>query len=1401
MRHWLIDGYIVGVLIRQVVRDNTAIRVCAIGGVLFRKFLARQGIEIPVFCEDKEAAPKTPMSASLLSRFDELHKMRFDVIQNELISGKGIDTWEKLEKFIEDLEKDYCSTERKSEYYYIAAVWAMNDDKQALSRQYLDKACSLNSKLDTRIYNAYICIQADMFDEAKKKLVPINNENVLNVYLSCLLHGNKGVAHAKDIISTSGVTCNAETNRWLALFELKEGNFENAKDYINKAIELQGEVCLYRETKALIYYQHALHSIFSKEKRLSFCFGRHEDFIPSTEQQELLEQSLQILKNIEAQVKGTVEKVDALKAMLIVSSYIPGKDVKLTLDRILEISPLNPEAITIGLIKNIVGMDPIIDDFLKLQEQHVNSEQHDIVKMEVFLRRKQYPEAKRVFAQNKKSVSEFWGLSEIESELTILIECDELDEAERLLKKTSLEKTKKARMKIGIWNKRNLKAFNNLVNESLALAKTTHLSLDFQNANTICKKYSKWNEMQKNAKLWYSVTNEIFALTCLVESLYEQGKYLKALKQIEKIEGLAELSQEVRYHKLNCLAGQSLFKEAIECAKQYNMTLKNPQLVLFQARAYLTIGKKENAISLLRTFAESDVDKEVYQQLIELLKSSSQNEAFEYAYKLYLAYPKDKDIIRYCGHIGILAGRGELTKEYYPLLESDAAVGKEVQVLQVCDVQDMIKENRKRNEKTSESYNRSEIPIHTVADTLNLSVGSILYQQWKKNACILAHNACIKNNDQSSEGQIILLDYTACVAVVELNLMKKLVTIFSEIWITTKMLPLINNDVGKMSPTQEFIVKQDRNLLAVLKESQFVKLEPVVLGDDGSGQCKCDIANLKQAELNDAWIVDARPAGETFNQPVPEGWYQRQLYPDELYHQLKNMQTAHPAYNEDKVRSTHIKALVLGAKLILDKTVLDELYAAGSIQTVFSSFNVFILAETIQCLENTVEDYEEQIKGSAWLDSVYKTISTYVQEDIVKIAPQVQGYEERNQEYSDLLIFEFLTAMQYECDFAIDDRMAHRYTMITTKSNKRRNVYSVVDILCLLQNKNAITEDELFVSFDKLMQNKYSHFMPCGKYIFRCLKNSKLDEYDQVVESLELFNIRRSYILAFQDEIGVSEKVVENTLTERRSYLLRLVEVYRDILKLIWTATDKDIVWKNATTKWVMVSLGEMLDNISPLMAQGKEGYVRKIECIIEIGMSIFLEDEQRKDYAEWLFSCIGIAFSVDEDVLRCTAKRIALSLATALQDEMEDESESKTKDQITLITACKFLSNFPQELTALILKEECMESIRKRLTVNSTSPSVAVEFVGKGNLCMEGVLQADEDAMEAAILFVCAEPLVSGELFLSELADNVLEMIPNNIRYRVIRFLWEISWYLPSELQPLLKEKKAKLNNFECNR
>lgn len=1402
----VLNELVTGILLRQELEDQEAIRLYAITGLQFRKCLNNQGVEVRVAklpeIKTKSTVGNLQLGSTALTEIDKLLSKQFEPIRSERFNGNLIESWKQLHQFLEELPTSMCSHKQKAEFYYSGALWALSDGKKPEAEKYLRLAQAENIEIDIRAYRAYEYIQNGNTEAAKELLSPVETTATLNILMLCYLKDGSTISQVQDVISSCKKLVDSETNHLLALIALNHDDFFTAHQYIEQALLQTHCASSILACDALISYWEAMGSIYPTFERLGFICSEKIHFSPTTFQRERLEHAYMQLEQANQQLAVLPQNklsIQIVWGLILVSTLLPGRDPIRWIDALMPVKDMLPSLILYMSGWGIKIPKDVQSAFLSSPIPNENAEIHLFAVLQLYINAQRYDEALQLFDKYGSLIADALNIDQNVCKLQLLLVCNLLNEAQKQLTVMRLPDDLKERFVLSITVKKGDKRVKSVAAKSVALAQKTNLSLDFENANLICQKNSKWKLAEKNAKAWFRATGELYALECVAFALERQQRYPKALRIIQRAESQGDCSEFIRQIKLNCLAGLSRFDEAIELTKTLDNYRGNENIVLFQANSYLASGQKDRAVSVLQMYIdEGQFSFKVYQMFVALIQPDAPDRAFQYARQLYLHDPGNKDFLRFAGLTGIMTGHTELSEQFTPIFQADLKKGNYVRTATATEVKKLLEEDQKSNKNIEKLYQNVLIPLHLTCDSFTHgNLGGTCFEIWHNCSIWLARYGGRKILNDAGSVHGLILDYTACLTLVALDVFPDALSLVPEVWIPRKLLNIWLSDINDLKTIQPHIVKKNADLNKALCKISYT-CEPLPKTVEKVAACPFDATDLftaNCAKKHGAYIICDAPSGVITQKDIPDEWRKWNINPDELYAALDELGMQHPPYNRENTNPDKIQKLKEPCRIIPDIQVLRALLDADALYQVAEFFKIILPEHTILTISHTADEDLLHREAAEWLEKGYQTVTNLCKKGQVKICPVFQQSLPERDRYTGLLEDEIHFAALRGYAVLCDDRFTTSYTQISGKRGYHGDVLSTIDFLSLLYKRKVIDRNNFYQKIDVLLRQNYSYFIPPAEYVLSRLSLCTIDEQGCLVENTALKSLRRSIAIALNSQQGLLVQPLRHTpYTEFSGYIVNLSNTFSESLYMVWTAQKKEL-WKCAVSDWLLMTMGDTLCDITKADMYLQDWQPTKQASLIVSGIRFTDKKNILKPYLQWVFSYLYASwvnnFTLKRKTVDCMCELIkTIDTGKEVPEELDATSWENVKFNFFVL----FLTSLPVDFLKLVLNNPNMEKYSKFITVPQTSNFQRDINVIQPFVPDETLLSGNEDYMEQTILSVAVAPKENGSKVLELFSDENMASADKSLRYRLARFLFDLSWYLPVETQYKAQEKKRYL-------
>ena len=1399
------NGHIIGMLNEQVGSDNTAVRVCGLYGTTFRQKLSELGITLDIVDEDNihevrsgNIVASQSIEATYVTEIDLMLGELFEPIRTNREHGEILTSQEQLKSFLEKLESSNCSQKTKAEFYYLGAVWMLLDHKESEAQDYYQHALRVDSSIDTSVYRAYELIGQNQIEDAKQILVPLNSTPKMNAYLTCFISEQKALSEVLTLVNALGVPLDVQSYRLLALIALQSDQFDEGMAYVSKANPSGHTNIELLIIKALLYYWSAMKECFPGADRMSVVFASNHHFCPTPTQIKKLEAAYKIFEDLHnstpqlaiGEFEGTINW-----ALLVLSGLIPGKDYALWLLSFREKCRLSPLGILYSISKNLEIPYDICDDFLLIDNPPNNPDLYACAKQELLIYLKEFDKAREHFSAHKALISQYRKLSQDECELQLLIDCERYAEARALIQKIRLTKEMKERYEIGILDCEATLVIKPLVERAIKLAKKTKDPIDFRNTAMICRRHKKWKEAIGNAKLWWQSSGEFFALECLAEAYYMKGHYRDCLKTCDRSEKAGWYSTKIKEHKMNSLVSLARFEEARQLSESFVDIQTNAKLVLFQARTYISEGQKDKAIQIMRTYADKGLyDLELYQVLIELIQGDHPELAYQYAKELYLNDPTDKRIIRFAGNVALMTGHddSDISSAYSIQMQEDVAAGAGIRTVSYEEIREILREQEKATTLHQDLYRSAKCPIHIIANPDNGVMAGKLWSAFNSATPFYARFG-IEKEYALDYGKPILLDYSSCFVLYQLNLLENICALFKNVWLEQHLFEVWTNDSTQLKNVQTSVVQRAIQLSDTLKTLPYHEHTSSLTVDVCKPYAVQDCILIECAQQNQALLIDESPHGTFSGEPIPEEWYAVRIGTDDFYAALDRLCLPHPDYDTEKVDPDVSSRITPQCSLVLENQVLNELCDANALGTVFACFDVHLSTEYVQIIHRTAAEHRNQASAAKWIEDGYQLFSTLHAEEKIKLVPAVPTNNEEKNPYTQMLFNEMNIAMKKAVNLVVDDRFTSSYSRVT-QGKIDSPILTSYDLICALHSDGQISTSEYYKIIDQLFEMGYCFFSPSPEYLFSRLQLVTVKPNGLINENTLLKRIRRSIAIAFDADIGLSSTHTGcATLPEFSCYFMELNSSFRKCLELIWKSEESH-EWRCAASDWLLAFVGDFLCDTSKIKTDVMDMLSVKYFSLLSASRFL-LHAKRNEEYMEWLTPYLLASWRTTPSLIDSVSEQVVSFLNKM---ELSDENSNEYMRSVVEYVISQFILSFPSILRSSVMEK--MQLTNEEVyyydqKIIQNLPDLSGLYTQTFALDVDGIITAREDAFEDAVMFILQNSDKNSAAFFEAFPKEKFYVVSNEHNQELAQFLSDLSWYFPATARSHIHDLKRTLS------
>lgn len=1402
------NGFVIGIALNEYASNGVANRIWCLCGPEYRDKLRAADVAFHVHTTLPEPLVTQVQDSTLVnqaisydmtSEIDALVDELFQPIKEARMNGETEKSKRELQKFLERLPSLHCSNTKKADCYYQGAVQLLLDHKIEDAERAIYEAKAADPGLDDSVYRAYTLLQHDLPKQAKECLVPVDSSMKLDAYFSCLIIEKADLSEFKTVLQTTGILPNWQSLRLLAVAALQSGLFEEGHCYVQQA-RATGHVDPYLPiVDALIFYWKSLCHAYPDVDRAGFSIGDNFRFIPNREQAENLEQAYRILDELyehDVALRDSENRSSLAWALLAVSSALPGKDWSHWLKEFRALRPLDPVDILFCVNNRVDIPDDVCNGFLALPVPEQDGGYHAYARYRLFVSLERFAEAQEAFSTHLTEIALYCGCPTDVCQLQMLIDTKDYQSASILLKKVRISSEEKQRYEIAIQFRTDPKSFNRLVKQAVDFALFTGRSMDFNNAMTICRFYKKWDKIVSVAKKWWDATGELVALEAQIEALLMKRKYGKCLRIIRKAEAAGDVTVKLKQFKINTLLGLAKTTDARTIARELGDAGANPRLAVLEARTFISEGQPQLAIDVLRSYADKGLyDIEVYGLLTELLKGSQPDQAFRYAELIYHHAPEDKQVLQLAGNIALMTGHdgAESVAKYILQLQKDNGKDGSAWTITIDEALEMMQADNKQQTRIENAYKNREIPIHLFATPGQNVLGGIMYSTLCSNIPYLGRFGVSKDIEVDFECPLVL-DYTACLILYRLGLLEMVCSWFSNVWIDHHLFEIWLNDIDRLKSVQISVAQKVVRLSDTIKTLQFLShpSEEHVL------RAGFDHVLLRCAEDTDALLVAERSHGELFNKPVPSGWDKSRIHPYALYAALDRMKLPHPKYDYTASLEDSIAKVTPQCKLVLDRSVIDDLLSAGVLENTFNLFHVVLPNELVSIIHNEADRYRSRDKAATWLEEACNAASKLLAQGRITRKPSKVAKEPSKNVYCQLFIDEFSLVSGIPSTLVIDDCFGTSYRQINMRKGTSPIISSYDLITSAYQNKK-LDDTKYYQLIDQLLSIGYGFFIPTSDYVISRLQLSAVNDQEILEENVMLRNLRRMLAYAFNEDVGPrSRPVGAYTRPELAGFLCELSGLCSDCLIKVWKS-DYPLEWRIAASNWLLAFTGDFLCDIERFNANAEDS-LAMMQARLLFNAVACGDSNRTLEFANWINPYLIASWWTNPNFAQKAATEINEFIRTTLSKDLYASKEKKASAERIAVA---YILNLPYLIRPAVLKGLTDQSYYGRFVEIVQEDEQTIFDLGDIQTCLEGIpvldkaeiLRGDMESMDAATCFVLSNIQSNSEVFTQEFPIESMYGVPAQTNYMLAQFFADLAWYFPPSKRAHLHELKRTLS------
>lgn len=1293
---------------------------------------ATVGVEVNRNNYNSNSVVKMLISPELRQEFESEYQEKIEMINHTKQAGKIKDAWTMLRNCISKIKKSALQDDvLLAKFYYLMAIWYLEDKSDGSNAQkYYNKAVELNPNIDTRIYIARKRYLEGTCINVLDILSPLDNISILNTYLQlCVFFGE--CDRAIEAYDNATFETNENTFYMMSLIYILKHDLDQAEQYIDMALELSPDVPIYHMMKGVIYYWNIVPTdLVTKQDLLPLMFETRMVHVSESEL-KLLDEAILCYQKAYNLAKVT-DNNELIKMILIVwldSLCVSSKHIKDSLkvvETIIEIDPFDPKAI-IWKCQNVIDIAEYnLTEFEGEINKHDNKIGIIIALVNLSLANNDKKGAAKYLSKykyefNRLNVLEYW----FDLRIRAIEAIEEIDKVESLMLKSSLSEDYKKRFRGVILERKN--SGEELIDYAVCLYEETGLRIDLINLIHSCDKFKDWSRMEKYALILATKYSDDYAMSNVIKAQLMQRDWERCLESIEEYEKEHQLNEEIKFYKAQAYKVGRKYSDAIEEAENLWRTQKTLHVLQLLAECYFLNGQGDDAVSKLKEGVSQGIrEPEIYVMLAEHLKLKSARDAKKFALKAYRTSNESKDVMLWCIHflyeIGESGEAGVLLSQYQ--IGGNIENDKNFRAVPVKEALVIIEEMKKQNMERLELYSLSKIPYHLWIDTQNkVGYSRLFWDIWKNNtgvnidnfplyAVFGAHNLSTEEISTNIKEELIL-DYSVCIFLHELDLLKCLATTIKNILVSGNIFKIISKE-RLFSHTSQIDLKHNRQ--DVMERSQEIKINYHKFPDrekleqyDNKGMSLIDIINYEEARSHQLIWIEENLSTEILGdgEKVLNEVRNAAVHPAEFLEALVRRgilsQEAFERYNKNdkNIREEIVEYIVnlqSEIKIFVDFEFLETLYELNSLISVSECCELHAFDNIFELIIQ--EKKEEQLLNEIQnkLESLQEDLLELKDAGIVNFMPYIET-ENRKVDEREALVLELKDSMLY-CDdkkipLVCNDRMVLSY-------NKMGGVplISGGDIVEYLYMKKAITSERYFDTIKMMLDKNVCYFVPSTDYMKFALKNKSLND-DQ--ENSYLISVRRYMQRITRPDSALMKTSLKHVMfPEVVDFMRTLQNSCMSLLKWIWEQ-ENTLEWKQIKSNWLVNYFSEFGYAFSFVDEERNDLLKYKAVRIAEFifkGTDQIINKQSTSYYYKWLFRWLK-PFFLSEPQLEYEVVSYLGHFLEILLKENEGWDESKKIAAVSVLL--KALRQMPEDFSDATVNHAKMREILEKYTKGVT--------------------------------------------------------------------------------------------------
>lgn len=696
------------------------------------------------------------------------------------------------------------------------------------------------------------------------------------------------------------------------------------------------------------------------------------------------------------------------------------------------------------------------------------------------------------------------------------------------------------------------------------------------------------------------------AVELAAQAMFKAGRYAECLTLIDRFQRYftdSKLPANLGRIRVECQRLLGILPRAVIEAEE--LARSDPAIpnLLALAQLYFSLGDLKGVALVARQIeSRSDSAPEHCLRLARLVQWDDQNLAVSLWRKAANSPCLPDELVGEAVALGYQLG---LDAEMGTLVKRMVDLGEQarggIQKKSIEDLVATIDEQRENLSKVNELYRNGRIPVHLVAEAINIPLARMYRTMLLENEKRLCSYECLPlfcrhggrtiglETDKPVIQWRLHMDVTAVLLAAHLEVLEKVGELFRPIKLPASLVPSLVAMRDKVTPHQPSRAMAYRRILDFIHESRIrtinppkiFEADPILVQELGSEW----VALWEYARKNDGYLVDFLPLRKRDRSGPPTALPEdagmtlincravveslRQFGPlseDEYFRALDALGTEGLGADVKVVPVQH-------KTLVLDTTIPETLAEAGLIELVCDRFDVVIKDEEARRIEAALQEYETAQELSNWLGGIIGRISRGLRNGVYEVIPTVGPGESSHREIEMTLELDSLySLLRFEPQpgdvIWADDRALTSYR----HRDGEVPIIGIIEVLDAMLGAGRLDKKAYFGLLTRLRAANVRFIPLSASEILHHLMQARVQN-GRVVETQQLVILRRYVANCLADGAALQRPVDGPANPGEIPFALNLGREVTDAIISLWETANADLDACQARADWIIVSL------------------------------------------------------------------------------------------------------------------------------------------------------------------------------------------------------------------------------------